>query len=170
MRRVYAPLCGEMSPAKPRLFLTYDACCSLAGEADGTRESGQRHAGALSLLGSLHEAAIALLGRAQHATQQALRAVDWPAGDVSEQGPTVAAAPQHPAAAQAATAVGPSGAKPEAEPGSAPAVPTRQQQWRLLRFAAQDWFERSWQVRRAGEGTRHAAWSCQHCQHSDPPC
>ena len=138
-----------MSTAMPELFLFIGSW--LAGEPGDTGEAGQRHAGALSLLGSLHDAAIALLGRAQHATQQALRAVDWPAGEVSEQGPAVATGSQDLAGAQAAAAAGPEGAasKPEAEPGST-AVPTRQQQWRLLRFAAQDWFERSWQVRWAG--------------------
>lgn len=98
---------------------------------------GHRRASALSLAGSLREAAAVVLSRAQHATQQALRAVDWPAGEAEpepEQQATAAAA----AAEDEAEAV-------TAFDGASAAAPSRSQQWRQLRFALQDWLERVWQ-------------------------
>lgn len=87
--------------------------------------------GARTLLGTLHEALALLLSKAQHATAQALRAVDWPAGEEerTEQ-------PQQ--EQQVAVASG------NVVPVVAGHTPRRQ--WRLLRFAAQDWAERCWQV------------------------
>ena len=82
----------------------------------------------LSLLHSLREAAAELLARVQHATQQALIAVDWPA------------------AARPGTA----GARPLQPAPSNTASFQREEvarQLLALRFAAQDWLERSWQAR-----------------------
>lgn len=116
---------------------------------------GQRRLGPLSLVESLREAAAVLLSRAQHVTQQALRAVDWPA--------------EAPEPAEAAAAAARSGQPPAggsaAQPEAAVAV-ARQRQWRLLRFALQDWLESIWQARmlswflpcwsgRAERGTAH---------------
>ncbi|PRW58918.1 piezo-type mechanosensitive ion channel-like protein isoform X1 [Chlorella sorokiniana] len=87
--------------------------------------------GARTLLGALHEALALLLSKAQHATAQALRAVDWPAGEEER------AEQQQQQQQQQFVASG--GAVPA---GSASAS---QRQWWLLRFAFQDWTERCWQ-------------------------
>lgn len=121
------------------------------------RSGGRRQDGTsqLSLLGSVREATATLLFRAQHATQQALRAVDWPAGEVVAD---AQAAVNEQATSQAAATTSPRSApKPGSAPGAAAPADAassrqdrqeqRRQQWRLLRFAAQDWVEGLWQVR-----------------------
>jgi hypothetical protein len=103
----------------------------------------------MSLLESLQRAATALLSRAQHTTQQALRAIDWPAG---QSGPDPG--PSSPGA-QPGTRVwqpaGPGWAGARDGSGSdahaAAAAGKGLEPWRLLRFAAQEWLERVWQVR-----------------------
>ena len=105
--------------------------------AAGARRLGQPS----SLVGSLREAAALLLSRAQHATQQALRAVDWPAGEESAAGEPAGAVAEQPE---------PAGAAEEpaaAADGGREAPQSQRQQWRLLRFALQDWLESAWQVR-----------------------
>lgn len=88
--------------------------------------------GTRTLLGALHEALALLLSKAQHATAQALRAVDWPAGDEDGAEAGQRQPPQQAVASSSVVPAGPSSAAP--------------QQWRLLRFAVQDWAERCWQV------------------------
>lgn len=90
--------------------------------------------GARTLLGTLHEALALLLSKAQHATAQALRAVDWPAGEEER----TEQPQQEQQQGQLAVA---GGSVVPAASGHAP-----QRQWRLLRFAVQDWAERCWQV------------------------
>ena len=117
---------------------------------------GPHQLGALSLLGSLHRAATAVLSRAQYTTQQALRAIDWPAGQsIAEEGAGEGAAIPEPATPTSRLAAAPAAAEPSAAAAPAcraadsdafvAAVYRRRQQWRLLRFAAQDWVERAWE-------------------------
>lgn len=113
---------------------------------------GQRRLGPLSLVGSLREAAEVLLSRAQHVTQQALRAVDWPAGE--------AESPEQPAGAAGAASDTAQAA------GSQPARTaefSRRQQWRVLRFALQDWVERVWQVRLGSSIAARIVMPCAPC-------
>lgn len=105
---------------------------------------GQRRLGPLSLVGSLREAAAVLLSRAQHVTQQALRAVDWPAEPSAE--------PAERPGASTAAAHGEQ-SSPPGSPAEPEAAVARQRQWRLLRFALQDWLERIWQARTCWGGT-----------------
>ena len=121
----------------------------------------------MSLLQSIREAVGTLLSRAQAATQLALRAVDWPAsleatpgdgggGDEGRGGRVAGEGNEggEEEGEEAGTCRGPATASPAAEAAAAIAIDSaateaarqhqRKQQWVLLRFAAQDWLERSW--------------------------
>lgn len=126
-------------------LITISGHCA-AGNVHGAGASSLPQLGAMSLLGALHRAGALLLYRAQHTTQQALRAIDWPAGHDMPEAGGVEEAPAELAAGRPRphSNLPPSSAASGRLTGAD--VYTRREQLRLLRFAAQDWFERSWQV------------------------
>ena len=93
-----------------------------------------------SVLHSLRLAAADLALRLRHLVRQALRAVDWPAA--GEGGEAPPGGEKRPAAAAAGAGSGVAAAR-----GGSPGWARLRAQLRALRFAAQDWFECSWQVR-----------------------